>query len=189
MSAVASKEPTTIRIGDTLTWRRDDLQADYPASTWTLKYRAKNNAAGFEITGTPDGDAFAITVTAATSTGYQPGRYEWVAWVENGAGAVHTIDSGQWTLLPNLRANSPENPLDTRTHPRIVLDAIEAVIEKRATKDQLAIAINGRSIQRIPLIDLYTFRQLYRQEVAIAEASERIAQGLPGNLGRIQARI
>ena len=44
---IPENEPDTLRAGDTWKWTR--TLADYPASAWTLKYRFKSAAGGFEL--------------------------------------------------------------------------------------------------------------------------------------------
>jgi hypothetical protein len=65
---------------------------------------------------------------------------------------------------------------DPRSHARKTLDAIEAVVEGRATKDQQAYTIGGRSLQRMPIKDLMYFRGVYRAEV-YAEESRLTGRG------------
>ena len=50
------------------------------------------------------------------------------------------------------------------SHAKIVLDAIEAVIENRATMDQSSMSIAGRSLSRLSIDELLTFRARYRAE-------------------------
>ena len=49
-------------------------------------------------------------------------------------------------------------------HVRRVIDAIEAVIERRATKDQKSYSIDGRSLERTPIDELLLLRDRYRAE-------------------------
>jgi hypothetical protein len=49
---VPTTEPASVVAGDTLTWKR--TLADYPAGTWTLKYRLINSAGKFDITATAE---------------------------------------------------------------------------------------------------------------------------------------
>ncbi len=171
-----TNEPIEARAGDTWSWRRDDL-ADYPAPTWVLKYRAKNAAGGFEIVAAADGAAHLVTVAAATTAGYTAGIYDWFAWVESGA-VKTTVDEGKITVKPDFRAGTATAALDARTHARKTLEAINAVIEKRATLDQQAYAIAGRSLQRTPLPDLLKLRSQYQIEVKREEAAEAARNGL-----------
>lgn len=177
-AAIPTTEPVELRSGDTWKWRREDL-SDYPAPTWTLKYRFKNAAGGFEITATADGSNFAVTVGASTTATYAAGKYEVVGWVASG-GEEYTVFNRTIEVLPNLRASSAATAQDVRSHARKVLEAIEAVIESRATKDQQAYSINGRSLQRTPIADLITLRAQYAMEVQREVQAEKLKQGLGG---------
>ena len=67
------------------------------------------------------------------------------------------------------------------------LDAIEAVIENRATLDQERYRINDRELWRTPVTELIKLRQRYRAEVQAEKNAERIRNGT-GIGGRIQFR-
>jgi hypothetical protein len=170
-----TNEPSELRAGDTWKWRREDLEL-YPAPTWVLKYRAKNSAGGFEITAAASGTAHAVTVAAATTAAYAAGLYAWVAWVESGA-ERYTVDSGELRVLPDLRAGTATAAQDVRSHARRVLEAIEAVIEGRATRDQEEYRIADRMLKRTPIADLLALRDRYRAEVAAEDAARRLVAG------------
>lgn len=55
---------------------------------------------------------------------------------------------------------------DTKTHAQKVLDAINAVIERRATSDQQSYSINGLSITRMNIGELLKFQKIYELRVA-----------------------
>jgi len=186
MTDIATNEPSAQRAGVTWEWRRTDLAADYPASSWTLKYWFKKTgatAANFSITATADGADFAVTVTAATTAALTAGDYTWVAIVTKATEAFE-VDKGFMQVLPRYDAASN---LDDRSHARIVLDAIEAVLESRATKDQEEYTIGNRSLKRTPLEDLVKLRAQYRAEVFAEEQAENAANGKGG--GRWLARL
>lgn len=187
MADTPTTEPLQLRAGDTWAWRREDLASDYPAGTWTLTYRFKNAAGGFEVVATADGSNFAISVLAATTVGYAAGEYSWAAQVVNGA-IKYTVDSGTLTVLPNLFSGTATAASDQRTHAQIVLNAIEAVIEGRASKDQMEYTIGSRSLKLTPLTDLILLRQRYKSEVASEKAAERLANGIGGGR-KIQVRL
>ena len=93
-----------------------------------------------------------------------------------------------FTVNPDYRSGTSTAAFDDRTHARTVLDAIEAVIESRATKDQERYSIAGRELWRTPIPTLLKLRQHYKAEVAAQEAAEAIRNGL--QTGRkIQFRI
>lgn len=72
--------------------------------------------------------------------------------------------NGQITILPDLA--SAGDGFNGKTHAQRTLEAIEAVIEKRATMDQERYRINNRELYRTPIADLLKLRDLYRLEVA-----------------------
>ncbi len=175
MSDVLTYEPEKVVAGDTWQWRREDLSADYPASEgWVLKYRLLNSAAKITIEATADGDAFAINVVAADTAIYAAGRYAWEASVSKGADRFR-VGVGSIEVIADFDATAT---LDTRGHARRVLDNIEAVIERRATKDQEEFAIDGRSLKRTPISELMILRDKYKREVRDEENAERLKKGL-----------
>ena len=64
-------------------------------------------------------------------------------------------------MVPNISTNTS---IDVQSHARKVLSAIEAVIEGRASQDQMSYSIAGRSLSRMPIDDLLTLRDRYRAE-------------------------
>jgi hypothetical protein len=175
---IPSTEPTKFVRGDSIAWTRGDLSSDYPASTWALTYEfVPLGSAGtaFTITADADGDDYSVTVAAATTAAYVAATYEWAAFVTLSADR-YRIDNGTLELLENLA--DPAAGYDGRSHVRIVVEAIDAVIQGRATKDQESYTIDGRSLQRTPIPDLLTLRSRYRAELKSEEAAEKIANGL-----------
>lgn len=176
-ATVPTIEPTSVRAGLTWEWDRTNLSSDYPASTWTLKYGLKNAASHIEITAAADGDDYTVLVAAATTAGYTAGTYRWAAWVESG---TEKRDIGEgWIEV--LAAYTGAAVLDDRSHARITLDAIEAVIENRATLDQQQYAIGNRSLTRTPIAELLKLRDYYRAEVRAEVHAEDTALGRGGH--------
>jgi hypothetical protein len=190
MPDIPTNEPAQLRLGDTWQWRREDLAGDYPAPTWTLTYRFKNAAGGFEIIASADGSNFAVNVTAATTAAYASGAgtYAWVAQVSHGDGRKFTVDNGSLDVLPNLFSGSATAASDQRTHSEKALDAIKAVIEGRASRDQEEYTIAGRSLKRTPIADLLKLLNFYETRVAAERNAEAIRNGR-GVGGHIQVRM
>lgn len=182
---IPENEPDTLRAGDTWKWTR--TLADYPASAWTLKYRFKSAAGGFEITATASGDSYAMTVAAATSAAYASGLYTWIAWVEGGTSEKYTVDTGHLTVNPDYRTGTATTALDDRSHARKTLAAIETWIESR-NPGVSEYEIAGRRMKYIPITDLLKMRAHYKAEVAAEDAAEAIRNGT-GTGRRIQFRI
>lgn len=172
---VPSIEPVKLIAGTTWKWKRTDLTAHYPASAgWALSYHLRGPSV-IDITASADGDAFSVTVASATTTGYTAGDYFWAARVKKGA-EEYEIGKGRLTIQPNLAAITA-GTYDGRTHARKVLEAIEAVLEKTATREQEQIQIAGRALILRKVGDLLVLRDRYRAEVNREEQAEAIERG------------
>lgn len=186
MSAdVLTTEPAELRAGLTWQWRR--VFADYPASEWTLTYWFKQQAPSgskFSVVASADSDAYAVDVAASTTAAYAADDYSWAAVVTAGDEAFE-VARGTLKVLPRYNADAA---LDDRTHAKKVLEAIEAVIEGRATKDQEEYSIGSRSLKRTPLKELRDLREYYRAEVARQQADENLGDGKFGS-ARLLARL
>lgn len=173
--SVPTKEPTTVRAGDTWEWTTS--LADYPAGTYTLTYTFWNASAAFTATASASGSDHLVDIAPATTVGYASGRYEWVARASDGTD-TYTVAAGVLQVLPAVGSS-----MDTRSHARKMLDAITATLESRATTDELDLvtaSFNGRSMTRVELIKL---RQHYLAAVNQEEQAAKLARG--ENTGRI----
>ena len=179
-------EPQQLRAGDTWKWRREDL-SDYPAPTWTLTYQLKREGASggnASIVASASGTYHAVSVAKATTAGYAKGTWQWQAYADNGT-ERYLVDSGAFVILADFAI---AGDLDNRSHVKKVLDAIEAVIEGRATTDQQSYTIAGRSLTRIPIADLLVFRDKYAAEYKREQLALAIADGRAGK-NRILVRL
>ena len=177
MPEIPSNEPARLVAGDTWQWTRS--LEDYKASDgWTLSYAMiASPGVSFTITAAAAGDDHAVTVAAATTAGYAAGKYLWQAYVTKAAERFK-VDEGLLEVEADFATAGAS--YDPREHARVVLAAIEAVIEDRATKDQESYSINGRSLSRTPLADLLKLRATYRDEVRRLDQAEALAAGLDG---------
>ncbi|CAN7580403.1 hypothetical protein [Variovorax paradoxus] len=174
----SSTEPISIIPGDTVKWTRS--LADYPASAgWALSYELLNTQHRYQIAAVADGDAHRVVISAQTTENYAPGSYDWRARVTN-ADEVYTVATGRLTVAPSFGAAG-----DVRSHARRTLDAIEAVLEGRATSATAEYEINGRRLKYIPLNELHAMRSKYQREVAAEEGKS----GPRGVSGRIMVRF
>ncbi len=133
--------PLVLVAGDI--WEWVDELPDYLAPTWDLSYFFRGPQS-FSATAADDGTDHAISIAAATTANYLPGSYDWSARVTSGTD-IHTVGSGRLTVEPNL-ANAA---VDHRSFNVRVTEALQAVIENRATTDQLSMSIAGRSLSRM----------------------------------------
>lgn len=179
---VPTNEPFEAIIGTTWEWTRSF--DDFPASTWTLTYTFINGSNKIQITASADGDNYSVDVQPATTSSYTAGEYHWQAFVTDGTD-TYKVDSGRLKVVDSYAANAT---LDDRTHVKKVLDAIESVIENRATLDQQSYSIAGRSLSLTPLSDLILLRDRYKSEYEKLLRQEKIDNGL-GHSGTIRIRF
>lgn len=176
-------EPAAITAGDTVAWRK--TLADYPASaSWVLTYALRNATDRIDITASASGADHQVSVAASVSRAWAPGRYDWAAYATK-AGERYEVARGQITVRPNLQQATS---IDGRSHAQRTLDAIEAVIEGRATKDQEEYTIGDRSLKRTPLADLVMLHKRYQRLVSNERDAAAIAAGRP-NPSRFAVRF
>lgn len=167
-------EPSAIYAGDTINWLLS--LADYPATGgWTLHYNAVSAAGRFELIGSASGANHLISANSASTGTFPPGDYSLTKYVSHADGSRVTLAELSLTVKANLAAKTVA--FDTRGHAKKVLDAIEAVLEGRATTDQEEITINGKSIKRTPIADLLSLRSQYQEYYRQEQAASRIASG------------
>lgn len=185
MVNIATREPEAFVAGDTVEWTRSF--GDYPpADGWVLSYVFTSIVGQFPATGADNGDGkFLVTLDAATTASIIEGSYTWQGAVTLST-IRHTIGTGLTQVAPDLLASPASR--DTRGHNRIVLDAIESVIEQTATTDQASYSVDGISLSRMPWADLLSTRDRYRALVAREEAADRISKGL-GHPSRLLVRL
>ncbi len=170
--------PEKLYAGDTLKFdvpAPSDGRDTYRASDgWALSFRLVGASGAYTFDASTDGDGFSVAVDAATTAGWAPGFYAWTAYVTK-AGERHIVGSGHMEIAPDPASASPS---DARSHVKRLLDAIEAVLEGRVTKDVESYSIEGRQLTRIPIPELLALRDKYRAEYRRELQAERLAKGL-----------
>ena len=161
-----SQEPNELVVGDYWVWKRDDLATDYPTYSYALTYEFHEDSGGggnhkFTITATEANDTYYIEVPTTTTENYSIGDYIWGAYITRTSDSARIqIDEGKTTVSANLA----DTNADLRSHAKKVLDNIQAVIEGRATIDQSSFSLGGRSLSRMSIDELMTFRDRYHAE-------------------------
>lgn len=187
---IAEVEPTELRAGETWAWKRSF--ADYSATGWTLTYTLINSGAKITLTAAAaTGGRHLISVPAVTTTGtgavtgtdsYTAGDYTLLGRVTDGT-SVYQVYAGLLTVLPDLAAATT---YDTRSTAKQLLDALDAYLLDKASKDQLDVietAIADRRIRR-DKASLLKWRSDLKIEVAREDAA---ANG--HNAGRYYVRF
>lgn len=168
-------EPVEVFAGATWAW--NITVPDYSAADgWSLQYICTNASNAFDFTddGSASGTAFTIEVDAATTAGFTAGDYTWQLFAVNGTDK-RFINSGALTVRENIMDGA--TALDSRSHVKKTLDALEAVIEGKASKDQMSHSIAGRSLTRMSPDELLKWRRQYRSEYQQELAAAQVASG------------
>ena len=161
-----TQEPDLLVVGDRWMWRRPDLVADYPTADYALTYEFHEDSGGggshkFTITATETSTDYIIEIASATTASYTAGEYNWYAFITRSSDSQRiAVDEGHTKLELNFANTNADN----RSHAKKVLDAIQAVLENRASQDQMSYSIAGRSLSRMSIDDLMRFRDRYRAE-------------------------
>lgn len=174
---VPDQEPDYIVSGLTAKWKI--YLADYlPGDNWTLKYSLKKSSvAVINISSSDNGDdCHLINLSPTVTTAYTVGNYAYQAYVENSTtGEKHLIETGQIEIKTGFSDSA--DAFDPRTHARKVLDAIEAVIEGRATYNQSSVKVGDKELRYYSFTQLTQFREYYLQQVELDEQSEAASNG------------
>ena len=166
--------PTTLQVNGYWAWKRTDLANDYPTADYSLVYKLNlisgSTAAAISITATEANNEYIFLHTSTNSV--TPGDYKYVVKITKTAGGAEAhLETGYVTI---------ENET-VRSFAKQMLDAIEAVALNRATMDQSSMSIAGRSLSRMSIDELNTFRDKYKteylQEVKMARVKNKQGSG------------
>ncbi len=173
---IPAVEPAEFNAGSTVKFTI--ALSDYlPADGWTLSYVLIKTTNQITWSGSNNGDgAHLINIAATLTAAYAPGIYNWQSYITKGA-ERYDIAAGQLEIKPNFAAMS--SGYDGRSDVKIALDAITAVLKNRASQDQQAYTISGRSLSRTPLNDLISLHKRYLAMYRAELDRERKKQGKP----------
>ena len=138
-----------------------------PVNGWSLNLALRGNTTT-DIVGTYNTSTNTYTIGATLAqAAYLPGSYSYSLYLMSST-KRETIESGNIDIL--------ENPLtefiDQRSHNKIMLDAIDAYLEKKATQqqiDHIETRLDGKSLTRMSSLDLQKLRQTYSRLVKIEQ--------------------
>lgn len=172
-------EPLKIVVGDFIQWKKTSLAESYPPATHSAEYVARVTAGGaseIKLPAIERSSYYLFQVSSATSAAFEVGFYHWQLEItETASGNRIVVERGEFEAIPDL----DNNGADPRTHAEIMLDKIEALLQGRADKDVSSYSINGRSIAKMSVTDLLTWRDYYRKEVVKERRDNAIAIGGP----------
>lgn len=163
--SIAEGIPESITAGLTTKWT--DYFSDFkPEDGWSLNYYFVKSGTQIHITATDNGDSnHLISLSASTTAGYSPGTYDYKAIMIR-ASEKYEVAEGKITIEADFISST--SGLDNRTYNQRVRDALEAMMEGRATRVDEEYSINGRSLKRLSpeeiIMALEKFRGYCKQE-------------------------
>lgn len=134
---------------------------DHPAPDWTVSAILRGPGQ-IDLAATGDNTQHTFAVPAATTATWGAGNY-WVSIRATKGADVVEITKRQIEILPDLAGVT--TPYDGRSANEIALDAINAVLAKRATIDQQRYTINNRELWRTPMGELLKLQAFYKTRV------------------------
>lgn len=178
-------EPETIRAKTSLRWTRtidaicdngQQVASALASDGYSAVYELRNSAGLITITTTGSGRDYTVSKTGADTAAWEGGDYQWELYLVKDDDRW-LIDSGAVKVI----AFSAEGA-DLRSHAKKTLDALNAMIEGRASRDVQEYTIQtgtgSRSLKHLSVEELLKFRShyaaLYRQEQARAGQRSRI---------------
>jgi hypothetical protein len=144
-----------------LTFDRTATLTAFPAPDWQLSAVLRGPGA-INLQAAPEGNGHRFRVLAGDTAEWAAGTYWYSIRATDGTDVIE-VESGDIIIKPDLAAMTAGH--DGRAHVQKVLDAIEAVLEKRATLDQERYRINNRELYRTSIPDLLQLRDRYRTEL------------------------
>lgn len=133
----------------------------YPAPDWAVSVLLRGPSA-IDLHAVADGTQHRIYRTAQETAAWAPGSY-WYTMRATRDGEVVEVETGSVQITPDMAAVT--EPYDGRSQAQIALEAINAVLAKRATLDQERYRINNRELYRTSIADLLKLRSFYMEEV------------------------
>lgn len=185
---ILSSPPSAFTRNAQVSWTARFSDFDPSTDTLTLVFAKSDDQQSVEATDNGDG-AFLITVDASASGAFKAGTYAVRASITSG-GIRYQLDGQAGN--PDYRFNvavqedfaTQLSGIDARTHAATMVEAIEALLEGKATKDQMSYSVGDRSISRIPIPELIQLKEYYERQLNDEQQAEdiRLAKGGKGKL-------
>lgn len=154
-------------------WNFTKSFSDYPAAEWDCILTLKKDAGNpLQITATKAGNKYIFTASAAHTSALSSGTYKYQFKFTNTVTGGIEIKSGYETIEALLETVS-----DSRTHNGIMLAALQATLEGRATKEILNMSYKGRAFQLLTLQELREAILFYEAQIKLEQNEEKIKNG------------
>lgn len=165
--------PKEITAGDAAAWRF--YSSNFPADEgWALSYALVNAGGRIAINAGGDGQSHLVNLATTDTAAWPAGEYRWQSYATKAA-ERYTLDEGTITIRPNFATQA--DGFDARHHLYKVRDALEAVVEERATEAQSSMSVNGRTISEMGHTELMEAQKDNARRIMIHERKERRKRG------------
>lgn len=135
---------------------------DHLSDEWSASIHLRSASSKIDIDAESEGDSYRFKASASQSSSWVAGQYSAVVRLARGD-EVLEVWNDRIEVYPDIAAL---DTYDTRTANERMLEAIRATIERRATKDQVKLSHDGKSLERTPLADLMKLEVLYQKRVS-----------------------
>lgn len=150
---------------------------DYSANTWTLHYVLRGVKNIYKFDATNSAGLFFISLTSATTAGWEPGQYAIGAYVTSGSDQVQVSTAFPTiAIAPNLATN-PQGA-DVTPWPVKALAEIESTILQLTSRTVETASVNGNAYTLANIGALFLLRERFKSEVRRLEYQERLNAGL-----------
>jgi len=169
--------PRTIVAGYSYTVKAS--VGDYDPALDQLSFTMHDGATAYTFSSTlAPAEQFIIDLSDTATIALLNGRHLAQISITVNAGT----DQAQQFHLLNKTIEVSANALsgDTRSHVKKTLDNLEAVLEGKASSDVKAYTIAGRSLEKMPIVELIQWRDKYRAEYRDELRREAIKSGGQG---------
>lgn len=165
--------------GSTVVWT--ERLTRYPSGLWLLSYHLRGAAALDVNAEGNDDDSHTITLLAATGMTPTPlptGQYFYQAYATDLSNSTdkRLVHSSRVQILPDL-SSTGITTYDGRSVAELMVEAIDNVLAKKATRDQESYTIGQRTLKRIPPDQLISWRKYYAGLVQGEKIQARIEAG------------
>ena len=171
--SVPTTEPVSFVATDYVEWVI--TLPDFPADEYDLTYAFVTAGNQFTVACVADGTDHYAEMSISESD-QAAGVYRWQAYATNEDSERFLVRTGTTKVVTDF--NGESSGYDPRTDAEVMLDALNATLRGKATQDQLALSISGRSLSKMEPAMLLTWRDAMKAEVKRERDAEKTALGL-----------
>lgn len=174
--------PAEFVSGDYFAFKRDDLSAEFPLSSYSVKFHASQFGTGtgttsanqISLDAVESGSEYQITAGSTATSSWNVGKYQWSLIVTDSSDAQkrQVIDNGVFEIKPNWATSMADPRSDARKN----LELIEDILYNRIQGDVSSYSIAGRSLSKMSPEELIELRDFYARQVLTEKRNERIRQ-------------